>query len=75
MKKSKYLQIFNYLKEFSKLRAKSVRDIETQETQYPEKFWLNNVPENELFENIIRSDFDSNNEYWLKIRKPKGFSC
>tara|TARA_B110000046_G_C13022905_1_gene412223 strand:- start:131 stop:5470 length:5340 start_codon:yes stop_codon:yes gene_type:complete len=54
------------------LRAKSVRDIETQETQYPEKFWLNNIPENELFENIIRSDFDSNNEYWLKIRKPKG---
>ena len=51
MKKDKYLQIFNYLKEFSKLRSNPVRDIDAQETQYPEKFWLNDIPENVLFEN------------------------
>ena len=50
MRKSKYLQIFNYLKEFSKLRSKPVRDIDAQETQYPEKFWLNDIPENELLD-------------------------
>ena len=71
MKKDKYLQIFNYLKEFSKLRSKPVRDIDAQETQYPEKFWLNDIPENELFDNIIRPDFNEENDYWLKVRKPK----
>ena len=71
MKKSKYTQIFSYLKEFSKLRSNPVRDIDTQESQYPEKFWLNDISENELFENIIRPSFNENNEYWLKIRKPK----
>jgi hypothetical protein len=71
MKKEKYLQIFNYLKEFSKLRSNPVRDIDAQETQYPEKFWLNDIPENELFENIIRPEFNSDNDYWLKVKKPK----
>jgi hypothetical protein len=71
MKKDKYLQIFNYLKEFSKLRSNPVRDIDAQETQYPEKFWLNDIPDNELFENIIRPDFNEDNDYWLKVRKPK----
>ncbi len=71
MKKEKYLQIFNYLKEFSKLRSNPVRDIDAQETHYPEKVWLNDIPENELFENIIRPDFHEDNDYWLKIKKPK----
>lgn len=71
MKKNKYLQIFNYLKEFSTIRNTSVRDIEAQETQYPEIFWLNEVPENKIFENVLFSDFNTNNDYWLKIRKPK----
>jgi transcription elongation GreA/GreB family factor/very-short-patch-repair endonuclease len=71
MKKDKYLQIFNYLKEFSKLRSNPVRDIDAQETQYPEKFWLNDIPENELFENIIKPNFNEENDYWLKVGKPK----
>jgi len=71
MKKEKYLQIFNYLKEFSKLRSNPVRDIDAQETQYPEKFWLSDIPENELFENIIRPEFNLDNDYWLKVKKPK----
>jgi len=70
-KKNKYLQIFNYLLEFSKIRSKPIRDIDVQETQYPEKFWLNNIPDNELFENIIRPNFNEDNDYWLKVRKPK----
>ena len=71
MRKDKYLQVFNYLLEFSKLRSNPVKDIETQETQYPEIIWLNDIPINELFENVIRPDFNSENEYWIKIRKPK----
>ena len=71
MKKDKYLQIFNYLKEFSKLRNNPVRDIDAQETQYPIKFWLNDMPDNALFENIIRPDFNEDNDYWLKVTKPK----
>ncbi|MFA4932763.1 MAG: AAA domain-containing protein, partial [Caldisericia bacterium] len=70
-KKEKYLQIFNYLLEFSKLRSNSVRDIDISETQYPEKFWLNDIPLNELFENILRPEFNKENDYWIKIRKPK----
>lgn len=71
MKKDKYSQIFNYLLEFSKIRNKPVRDIETQETQYPEKLWLNEIPSNDLFENVVRDDFNHDNDYWIKIRKPK----
>ena len=71
MKKDKYLQIFNYLKEFSKLRSNPVRDIEAQETQYPEIIWLDDIPDNELFENVIRPDFNDDNDHWLKIKKPK----
>lgn len=71
MKKDKYLQIFNYLKEFSKLRSNPIRDIDAQETEYPEKFWLNDIPDNELFDNIIRPNFNEDSDYWLKVRKPK----
>ncbi|HPS57653.1 MAG TPA: AAA domain-containing protein [Spirochaetota bacterium] len=71
MKKQKYLQIFTYLKEFSKLRDKPVRDIDTQESQYPEKLWLNDIVDNELFENVLRTNFDIDNDYWIKVKKPK----
>lgn len=71
MKKDKYLQIFSYLKEFSKLRSNPVRDIDNSETQYPEKIWLNDIPQDELFDNIVRADFNADNDFWIKIRKPK----
>lgn len=71
MKKNKYLQIFNYLKEFSKLRSNPVRDINDNENQYPEKLWLNDIPESELFENVVRHNFNLENEYWIKVSKPK----
>lgn len=70
MKKDKYLQIFNYLLEFSKIRSNPVRDIEIQESQYPEKLWLAEIPENPLFENIVRADFDLTKDYWIKVSKP-----
>ena len=70
-KKSQYLQIFNYLKEFSKIREKVVRDIENSPKHYLENFWLNDIPENELFENIIRPEFNTDNDHWLKVKKPK----
>ncbi|OQY01266.1 MAG: hypothetical protein B6I26_05265 [Desulfobacteraceae bacterium 4572_130] len=64
MKKEKYLQIFNYLKEFSKLRSNPVRDIEAQETQYPKKLWLNDIPNNKLFENdLIGIHSDNANDF------------
>ena len=71
MRKDKYLQIFNYLKEFSKIRSNPVRDIDSQETQYPEKFWLADIPKHPLFENVLTPDFNTDNDYWIKIRKPK----
>lgn len=70
MKKEKYLQIFNYLLEFSKIRSKPVRDIEVQESQYPEKLWLVDIPANPLFENIVNPDFDLSKDYWIKVTKP-----
>lgn len=70
MKKDKYLHIFNYLKEFSKIRSNPVRDIEQSDKKYPEKVWLDTIPENKLFENILRSSFDKSNDFWLQIKKP-----
>jgi very-short-patch-repair endonuclease len=70
MKKEKYLQIFRYLKEFANLRINPVRDIESQETHYPEKLWFNDIIENDLFENIIRPDFNTENDYWIRVKKP-----
>jgi len=56
--KSKYLQIFNYLKEFSKIRNKPIRNIEENKTNYPEILWLSDVPKDKLFENVIDDSFD-----------------
>jgi len=71
MKKTKYLQIFNYLLEFSKIRTKPVRDIESNETQYPERVWLNDIPISEYFQNILNLDTVLDEECWLEIKKPK----
>lgn len=71
MKKEKYLQIFNYLLEFSKLRSKPARDIESAETQYPEIIWFADIPHHEIFECITNPNFNQENDYWIKINKPK----
>lgn len=71
MEKEKYLQIFNYLKELSKVRSRPILDIEFSKTQYPEILWLDEIPISKLFENIIREDFNNENDFWLKVKKPK----
>jgi very-short-patch-repair endonuclease len=71
MKKSKYLQIFNYLLEFSKLRSNPIRNIESSETLYPEKIWLADIPEYDIFDCILFQDYNQDSDYWLKISKPR----
>lgn len=70
MKKEKYLQIFNYLLEFSKLRSNPVRDIENSETQYPEVIWFADIPQHQLFECVTFPDYNQDADYFIKIRKP-----
>jgi very-short-patch-repair endonuclease len=72
MKKDKYLQIFNYLLEFSKLRSNPVRDIESSDTQYPDKVWFADIPQYEIFDCITFPNYNQDADYWLKITKPKG---
>ena len=70
MNKDKYLQIFNYLLEFSKLRSNPVRDIESSD-QYPETVWFSDIPQCDIFDCITFPDYTSDADYWLKINKPK----
>lgn len=69
MKTKKYLQIFNYLLEFSKLRSKSVRDIENS-SNYLEILWMSNIPIDEKIDCIIHDNYSNESNYWLKISKP-----
>lgn len=71
MKKEKYLQIFNYLLEFSKLRSNPVRNIENSEI-YTDILWLANIPQNDIFDCIVFPNYNQDADYWLKIGKPKG---
>lgn len=68
-KKEKYLNILNYLYEFSKIRSVSVKNILTDKTRYEEVLWLNEIENNSFFKNII---FECNQEsqIWLNIKKP-----
>jgi len=63
MNKDKYLQIFNYLLEFSKLRSNPVRDVDNSESQYPDKIWFADIPENDLIESITFPSFNQDAEY------------
>ena len=69
MKTKKYLQIFNYLLEFSKLRSKPVRDIENS-NNYLEILWMSNIPIDEKIDCIIHDNYSNESNYWLKISKP-----
>ena len=69
MKTKKYLQIFNYLLEFSKLRSKPVRDIENS-SNYLEILWMSNIPIDEKIDCIIQDNYSNESNYWLKISKP-----
>lgn len=69
MKTKKYLQVFNYLLEFSKLRSKPVRDIENS-SNYLEILWMSKIPIDEKIDCIIQDNYSSESNYWLKISKP-----
>lgn len=70
MKKEKYLQVFNYLLEFSKIRSKAVRDINNAPNQYIDIIYLSDIVKNELIECILDEDFNEDAGYWIKISKP-----
>lgn len=67
--KTKYLQIFNYLLEFSKIRSNPVRDIQNSE-KYLDIIWLSDIPVSEKIECVTHDDFSDENSYWLKIYRP-----
>lgn len=70
MNKEKYLQIFKYLFEFSKLRSKPVRDILSSKN-YLDIIWFSNIPVNEKIDCIIHDNFTNEGGHWLKVSKPK----
>lgn len=70
MNKDKYLQIFNYLLEFSKLRSKSVRDIQVSD-KYVDIVWLSDVPVNEKIGCAIHQNDVNEEECCLKVSKPQ----
>jgi DNA polymerase III delta prime subunit len=70
MKKDKYLQIFNYLLDFSKLRSTPVLDIENSD-QYTEVVWLANIPQVEIFDCVTFPTYNRDSDYWIKMSKPK----
>jgi very-short-patch-repair endonuclease len=70
MKKEKYLNIFKYLLEFSKIRTTPVKDIELQD-QRDHLVWFDDIPADPSIDNILSEGFDLNTEYWIKATKPK----
>lgn len=68
MKKTYYLNLFNYLKEFTKLRTTTVTDIRSS-SQYIDTIWFANLLETIRVKSSITSlvDFQDN---WLTVRKP-----
>jgi len=68
--KDKYLQIFKYLLEFSKIRSKAVRNIKNA-TTYTEILWVADLPVNDLIDCILHDNFTTDSDYWIKISKPK----
>lgn len=69
--KEKYLSIFNYLYDFVKIRDKTVFDITSEETKYPEKLWFSEIPNNDIFNCIAFPEFDRASEYILLADKPR----
>lgn len=62
-----YLQIFNYLKAFAKLRNRPIYDIESSK-QY-QNIWLDSIENNNIFYNALNNE--DKKDYWLKLKKPK----
>jgi very-short-patch-repair endonuclease len=66
--KEKYLQLFNYLFDFAKLREKIIRKVD----DYEECIWFNEIPDEEGYMCITFDKFeDKERSDWIKIKKPK----
>lgn len=64
----KYLQLFNYLLDFAKLREKIIRKVE----DYEECIWFSDIPDEERNMCIISDKIDDKERPdWIKISKPK----
>lgn len=67
-KSEKYLQLFNYLLDFAKLREKVVRKVE----DYEECIWFSDIPDEEGYMCITSEKIeDKERPDWIKIKKPK----
>lgn len=69
--KEKYIQIFKYLLEFSKIRSNPVRNIENSKTNYIEVLWLSDLPKNDLIDSVLNENYTNESDYWIKVSKPK----
>ncbi|MDF1866888.1 MAG: AAA domain-containing protein, partial [Saprospiraceae bacterium] len=68
-KKNKYLQIINYLKEYSKLRERTVYDIERSQ-KYQAIIWNQDIPLDDDINFLFNSPPEENNSTILSIRRP-----
>jgi hypothetical protein len=60
------LDLFNYLREFARLRSRPVRDVEQSEAL----IWFSDVPrERECFTQLWEAGRDHREDIWLEIRK------
>ena len=70
MIKERYLQVFNYLRELTKIRGKTVRDILDQLSYYPEVIWFDELPQHSSVQCITNQQI-SDQELWISIQKPE----
>ena len=70
MHKEQYLQIFQYLYEFSRLRGKPVRSIKEPSNSYPEIIWLADIPTHPTVHNIVSDEESEDADHWISVKKP-----
>lgn len=70
MKKNIYTNLFTYLKAFCEINLKQVQDIE----KVPDDFkiiWWQDFQNQDRIEHLLQPEFNPDNEYWLRIKKPQ----
>jgi len=68
--KDKYLQVFNYLKDLTKIRSNVVRDISDRSGAYPEVIWFEDLPLHPSIQCITQSA-QEHDEEWISVTKPE----
>ncbi len=69
MYKDKYLQVFHYLKELSKIRNRVIRDISDKKNDYPEIIWFDELPQHYSVQCVIDKE-PEDQDAWLSVKKP-----